>query len=125
MGKPFYVRYDQPEGLEEEGLKILSRLSEIPGAVKKGTNETTKAIERGKAKLVFIALDVEPPEIVGHLPLLAEEKKIPYMYVSTKEKLGEACKIKVKAASCAIVDSGPYTKDIETLAARIRELAGF
>ena len=37
-----------------------------------GNDETTKAIERGNSKLVVIAEDVEPPEVVAHLPILCE-----------------------------------------------------
>src|SRR3989304_2014737 len=47
------------------------------GKIRKGTNETTKAIERGDAKLVVVAADVTPAEVVMHLPLLAKEKGIP------------------------------------------------
>ena len=44
------------------------------GKVEKGTNEVTKAIERGTAKLVAYAADVEPKEVVQHIPLLCKEK---------------------------------------------------
>jgi len=46
------------------------------GKIEKGTNEVTKAIERGTAKLVVYAGDVEPKEIVQHLPLLCKEKEL-------------------------------------------------
>ena len=44
------------------------------GKVEKGTNEVTKAVERGTAKLVVYATDVEPKEIVMHLPIICKEK---------------------------------------------------
>jgi large subunit ribosomal protein L7Ae len=124
MSKPFYVNYDQPEGLENDALTVLEIVSEDPSHIRKGTNETTKSVERGEAKLVFIALDVDPPEIVAHLPLLCKDKKIPYMYVSTKENLGKACNLGVKTASCAISNEGEAKAKIDNLAARIKELAG-
>ena len=46
------------------------------GKIEKGTNEVTKAIERGTAKFVVYAVDVEPKEIVQHLPIIAKEKNI-------------------------------------------------
>jgi large subunit ribosomal protein L7Ae len=60
------------------------------GKIEKGTNEVTKAIERGTAKLVVYAVDVEPKEIVAHLSILCKEKKIPCMEADSKQKLGIA-----------------------------------
>ena len=48
----------------------------------------TKAIERGNAKFVVIAEDVNPKEVVMHLPVLCDEKQVPYSYVATKKELG-------------------------------------
>jgi ribosomal protein L7Ae-like RNA K-turn-binding protein len=42
--------------------------------LKKGANETTKALNRGMADLVILAADTEPLEIILHLPLLCEDK---------------------------------------------------
>ncbi|MFX0013481.1 MAG: 50S ribosomal protein L7Ae [Promethearchaeota archaeon] len=124
MSKPFYVNYEQPEGLESDALALLENVSTDPANIRKGTNETTKSIERGDAKLVFIALDVDPPEIVAHLPLLCKDKKIPYLYVTTKEELGKACNLGVKTASCSIVKEGEVKAKIDNLGVRIKELAG-
>ena len=65
------------------------------GKIKKGTNEVTKQIERGNAKLVVYAKDVNPPEVVMHLPLLCKEKGIPCAEVPSKEELGAAAGIQV------------------------------
>lgn len=127
MSKPFFVRYESPEGLEKEALDALdlaAQSAEDTGAIRKGTNETTKAIERGIAQLVYIALDTDPPEIVGHLPLLCNEKKVPYVYISKKEEIGKACGMQVKCASCAVVDPGDARDQIKKIGDRVRELAG-
>ncbi len=76
------------------------------GRLKKGTNETTKAIERGVAKLVVVGEDVEPPEIVAHIPPLCEEKKTPYIYVKKQSEIGAACGMRVKSAAVAILEPG-------------------
>lgn len=76
------------------------------GKIEKGTNEVTKTIERGTAKLVVIAEDVEPKEITQHLPILCEEKGIPVVRVDSKKKLGVAAGINVPTASIAIIDAG-------------------
>ena len=64
------------EGLSNKALEAVE-LARTTGKLKKGTNEVTKAIERGTAKLVLVAKDVSPPEVVMHLPLLGKEKGVP------------------------------------------------
>ncbi len=121
--KPFYVSWEAPAEIVEESLKILEKSREIEGGkIKRGTNETTKAVERGIAKLVFIAKDVDPPEIVAHLPLLCEEKNIPYIFVDSKENIGVASGIDVPAAAACIVEAGQTAPDIKNLAQKIEEL---
>jgi len=85
------------------------------GKIEKGTNEVTKAIERGTAKLVVYASDVEPKEIVQHLPFLCKEKNIPCKEVDNKQKLGIASGIHVPTSSVAIINAGDAQKDIEGL----------
>ena len=85
------------------------------GKIEKGTNEVTKAIERGTAKFVAYASDVEPKEIVQHIPLLCKEKKIHCSQVDSKQKLGVASGISVATSSVAVIDAGDAKKDIESL----------
>jgi large subunit ribosomal protein L7Ae len=83
------------------------------GKIKKGTNEVTKAIEKGKTRLVAIAKDVNPPEIVMHLPLIAEEKDIVAVEVPSREELGAAGGIEVPTVAIAIIEEG-QAKDLVT-----------
>lgn len=50
--------------------------------LKKGANEATKTLNRGISEFVVMAADTEPIEILLHLPLLAEDKNVPYVFVS-------------------------------------------
>jgi large subunit ribosomal protein L7Ae len=84
------------------------------GKIEKGTNEVTKAIERGTAKLVAYASDVEPKEIVQHLPILCKEKKIPCAEVDKKQKLGIAVGLSVSCSSVAVINMGDAEKDFES-----------
>jgi large subunit ribosomal protein L7Ae len=122
MPKPFYVKFEVPPELAEKVYEAVKKVRETGGKIKKGTNETTKAVERGQARLVVIAEDVDPPEIVAHLPLLCDEKKIPYVYVPSKQKLGEAAGIEVAASSAAIVDVGEAKSMVETIVKAVQEL---
>ncbi len=85
------------------------------GKIEKGTNEVTKAIERGTAKLVVCATDVEPKEIVQHLPLLCKEKNIPCQEADSKQKLGIAVGIPVSTSSVVVVEVGEAERDIASL----------
>ncbi len=85
------------------------------GKIEKGTNEVTKAVELGTAKLVVYAADVDPKEIVAHFPALCKEKGIPCQEVDSKQKLGIAAGIPVSTASIAVIDSGEADSDIKNL----------
>ena len=75
-------------------------------------NEVTKSIERKLAKLIVMAEDVSPPEILLHIPLLCEEKDIPYAYLSTKKELGNTARINVSASAIAIENVGTGNEGI-------------
>jgi len=120
-GKPFYVRFIVPPELAEKAYEALNVARET-GSIKKGTNETTKAVERGLAKLVLIAEDVDPPEIVAHLPLLCDEKKVPYMYVPSKQKLGKAAGLEVNAASACIIDPGKAKDLVDEIIKQLQDI---
>ncbi|MCI4396122.1 MAG: 50S ribosomal protein L7ae [Desulfurococcales archaeon] len=122
MSKQFYVKFQVPAELAEQTYKLIEKARSTGGKLKKGTNETTKAVERGVAKLVVIAEDVDPPEVVAHLPLLCEEKKIPYTYVPSKKRLGEAAGIEVQSAAVAIVEPGEAKQDLNDLVAKVNDV---
>jgi len=85
------------------------------GKIDKGTNEVTKAIERGVAKLVVYAADVEPKEIVAHLPEIAKEKGIPCIEVDSKQKLGIAVGINVSTSAVAVIEAGEANDDVKMI----------
>ncbi len=94
--------------------KLLEKAKKT-GKVDKGSNEVTKAIERGVAKFVAYASDVTPKEIVAHLPLLCKEKSIPCAEVDSKQKLGLAIGLPVPAAAVAVIEAGEADKEIASL----------
>lgn len=85
------------------------------GKVDKGSNEVTKAVERGVAKLVLYAADVNPKEIVAHLAHLCKEKGIPCHEVDSKQKLGVAIGIPVPTSAVAVIEAGEADKEIAAL----------
>jgi large subunit ribosomal protein L7Ae len=122
MSKPFYAKFEVPKEIADAAYEAL-QIAAKSGIVRKGTNETTKAVERGQAKLVIIAEDVDPPEVVAHLPLLCDERKIPYVFVPSKEQIGKAIGIDVTAAAACIAKEGEavgLVKEIVTRTEQIR-----
>ena len=121
MSKPFYVKFEVPKEVADAAYEAL-QLASKTGKVRKGTNETTKAVERGIAKLVVIAEDVDPPEIVAHLPILCDERKIPYVFVPSKEKVGASVGIEVSAASACIIEEGDAADIVKEIISKIEEI---
>lgn len=116
-----YIKFKIPDKLKTQ---IKNALSDIAGArdskIRKGMNEVTKSIERSLAKIVIMAEDVSPPEILYHVPLLCEEKKIPYAYLSTKKNLGNAVKLNIGASAIAVENAG--TGNEKTIADLLKQI---
>merc|ERR1711966_492693 len=74
-----------------------------PVMVKMGINHVPTLIEKKQAKLVVIAHDVDPVEIVVWLPALCKARGVPYCIVKSKARLGAV--VNKKTATClAITD---------------------
>ncbi|MHA1743244.1 MAG: 50S ribosomal protein L7Ae [Candidatus Heimdallarchaeota archaeon] len=116
-----YVKFEVPKELSDRVLQLVETARNT-GKVRKGTNETTKAVERGIAQLVVIAEDVEPEEIVMHLPVLCDEKKIPYVYVPSKAELGRAAGIDVSSAAISVVEPGEGKELLKEIVEKVNEL---
>src|SRR5580658_898465 len=121
--KPYFVKFETPKEVSEAAYEVLRQASRT-GKVRKGTNETTKAVERGQAKLVVIAEDVQPPEVVAHLPLLCDEKKIPYVFVPSKDQIGPAIGIDVSTAAAAVLESGEGQQILDQVTQELTRLRG-
>src|SRR3989344_5056301 len=93
------------------------------GKIKKGTNETTKAVERGIAKLVIVAKDTSPQEIIMHRAPLCKEKSIPLIEVPSKEELGTAAGLRVGTSSVAIIKEGDSKDLIDNISNETRPKA--
>ncbi len=123
MSKAYYVKFQTPTDLINPILEAV-RVASQSGKVRKGTNEATKAIERGISKLIVIAEDVEPPEVVAHLPIICEEQNAAYAFVPSKQELGKALGIDVTSAAAAIIDAGDANHIVEEVVSSIKKLKG-
>jgi len=71
--------------------------------LKKGANEATKTLNRGITELIVLAADTEPLAILLHLPLLCEDKNVPYVFVPSRQALGRACGVSRSVIACSIL----------------------
>jgi len=116
---PMYVKFQTPKEIQDLAYDLVEKARDN-GKISKGANEVTKQVERGQAKLVVMAEDITPEEI--HMPVLCEEKNIPYAYVQSKDELGSAAGLKVSTAAVAITNPGKDKAGIDTLVKKIEPL---
>ena len=121
MSKAMFVRFEMPKELSDKAYEIVE-FARDTGKVRRGTNEVTKLVERGEAQLVILAEDVQPPEILAHMPLLCEERNVLYAYVPSKAELGNAVGLEKPTASVAILDAGKAKPALESFAEQIKQL---
>lgn len=93
--------------------------------LRKGANEVTKTLNKGTAEIVAIAADTTPIEIVMHLPILCEDKNVPFVYVSSMESLGRACNVSrpVIAASITLDQNSQLRTKIDLMKKQIEKLS--
>merc|ERR1719482_2349403 len=86
-----------------------------PQVLKYGLNHVTTLIENNSAKLVAIAHDVDPIELVVWLPALCRKKEVAYCIIKGKGRLGQL--VHKKSASCIAITSVQKEdqKDLDTL----------
>ncbi|MFH1294885.1 MAG: 50S ribosomal protein L7Ae [Candidatus Aenigmatarchaeota archaeon] len=118
---PAFVKFQTPADLQNVIHEAIATATQT-GKLRKGVNETTKCIERGLAKLVVMAEDVTPEEILMHIPIICEEKQVPYAYVPSKEELGRYAGLSVPTASIAIENEGDGKRLIDEIKSKLSEV---
>jgi large subunit ribosomal protein L7Ae len=117
------VNFDVPSEVVNKSYESIT-VAKATGKIRIGVNESTKAIERGLAKLIVIATDVSPEEVVMHLPVLCDEKRVPCSFVPSKEELGRSAGIQVPTSSIAVTEEGDSKKMVAEIGQRLSELKG-
>ncbi len=118
-----YVKFETPKELAGKIAETL-QLAKESGTVRKGANEVTKSVERGLASFVVLAEDVEPEEVVMHIPTICGQKKVPFGYIATKLELGRAIGMNVPCAAAAIEKPGGSEHLMKDVIARITGKTG-
>lgn len=109
--------------LTQEILDLVQQASHYK-QLKKGANEATKTLNRGISEFIVMAADAEPLEILLHLPLLCEDKNVPYVFVRSKQALGRACGVSRAVIACSVtVNEGSQLRPkIQTIQQNIEKL---
>ena len=112
-----------PKSIQKEIFNVITKASQLK-KIKKGANESTKTLNRGISDLIVIAADVKPLEIVLHLPLLCEDKNVPYVFVESQRLLGRACGVSRPVIAASILNNTPdeLKKTITNLKAEVEKL---
>merc|ERR1739846_285681 len=115
-----------PLAKDELTAKILNLVQQASNykQLRKGANEATKTLNRGQAEFIVLAADAEPLEILLHIPLLCEDKNVPYVFVRSKQALGRACGVSRPVVSASITQNeGSQIKpQINTIQQEIEKL---
>ena len=101
--------------MENDQVYEIIEVAKATGKIRKGLNEVTKVLERGEAKFVALAGDINPKEIAMHIPLLAKEKNVKCVTLGSKEELGASAGLSVGTSAVAVVKEGDAKKLIEDL----------
>jgi H/ACA ribonucleoprotein complex subunit 2 len=104
--------------------KLVKKASQAK-FVKRGVKEVVKAIRKGEKGFCIIAGDISPVDVITHLPIMCEDRDIPYIYVPSKLDLGAAACTK-RPTSCILVNPGKNFEEMdlyEKLTAEARSVA--
>ena len=97
-----HISRETTKDQQDMNYELVKLVANGNGRLKKGSNEVTKAAERGTAKMVVMAENVNPAELLAHVPLICKEKNIPFIYVEDQAYLAEAAGMNSGAKTAAI-----------------------
>ncbi|KAI8824074.1 50S ribosomal protein L30e-like protein [Fimicolochytrium jonesii] len=96
--------------LTKKVLKTVKKAAKTKN-VRRGVKEVVKAIRKGQKGVVVIAGDISPVDVITHVPVMCEEANVSYIYVPSKEELGNAGA--TKRATSVILVVAKDKKDID------------
>ena len=76
-----HIAFETPKDVQDNVYELVKLVGSGNGRLKKGSNEVTKAAERGTAKMIVMAENVNPAELLAHIPLICKEKKLSLIHI--------------------------------------------
>jgi len=114
----------RPETKQETKARVKENLKndtqiKPPIAVKYGLKRVTNLVVNKKPKLVVIANDVDPLELVMWMPTLCIKMDVPFCIVKSKSRLGRIVNMKTCSCLCFVqvkpACAGEFDKLVETI----------
>ncbi|XP_039631365.1 H/ACA ribonucleoprotein complex subunit 2-like protein [Polypterus senegalus] len=75
--------------LSKKLYKCIKKASKMK-QIRRGVKEVQKFINKGEKGIVVLAGDTLPIDVYCHIPVLCEDKSIPYVYIPSKVDLGSS-----------------------------------
>ena len=114
-----------PEDLKKKAAKAADESAPVKAKHERylvhGCNNVTVQIEKKNVRFVAIAADVDPVEVVLHIPALCRKMEVPYVVLRSKAQLGQL--FGMKHVSCvAVLNSIPQerVKSVQQVVESIR-----
>ena len=102
-----HIAFETPKDVQEQVYELVKAIGKDgKGRIKKGANEVTKAAERGSAIMVVMAENVNPGELLAHIPMICKEKSIPFIYVEDQGYLADSAGMTAGTRTAAIAILG-------------------
>ncbi|HJL59956.1 MAG TPA: ribosomal L7Ae/L30e/S12e/Gadd45 family protein [Candidatus Thalassarchaeaceae archaeon] len=121
-----HIDFETPADVQEKVYELVKKIAKDgSGRFKKGMNEVIKVCERGAAKLVIMAENVNPGEMMMPIPLICKERGIPYLYVEDQGYLGEAAGLPEgrPTSAIAVTELDGSADDFDNIVKSANELA--
>nr|QBH73537.1 putative NHP2 protein [Encarsia formosa] len=97
-----------PKKLTKKIYKCIKKASKQKGYLRNGLKDVQKHIRKGETGIVVFAGDVYPVEIMCHLPVVCEDKNIPYCYTPSRQDIGNALGVKRGSLMVLIKEHSDY-----------------
>ena len=110
-----HIAFETPKDIQEQVYELVKAIGKDGrGKIKKGANEVTKAAERGVATMIVMAENVNPSELLAHIPMICKEKGIPFIYVEDQGYLADSAGMTAgtRTAAVAVLEVGKEAQDI-------------
>lgn len=110
-----HIAFETPKDIQEQVYELVKAIGKDGrGKIKKGANEVTKAAERGVATMIVMAENVNPGELLAHVPMICKEKGIPFIYVEDQGYLADSAGMAAgtRTAAVAVMEVGKEAQDI-------------
>ena len=110
-----HIAFETPKDIQEQVYELVKAIGKDGrGKIKKGANEVTKAARRGIASMIVMAENVNPGELLAHVPMICKEKGIPFIYVEDQGYLADSAGMTAgtRTAAVAVLDVDKEAQDI-------------